>query len=86
LDPYPRVEADGVIFDVFPRLPEWATALCGVPLVLGFAAASPALDCATRKHGAKVRVAAGNRVSRPRRGVPQDPRAAPSPAWETIAR
>jgi hypothetical protein len=34
LDPYPRVEVDGVVLDVFPRLPGWATALCTIPAVL----------------------------------------------------
>jgi len=34
LDPYPRVEADGAIIDVFPKLPGWATAICSVPLLL----------------------------------------------------
>jgi hypothetical protein len=34
LDPCPRVEIDGVVVDVFPRLPGWASALCTVPLLL----------------------------------------------------
>src|ERR1700740_2228584 len=33
LDPCPRVEVDGVVVDVFPRLPAWMASLCMVPVL-----------------------------------------------------
>lgn len=34
LDPCPRIEVDGAVVDVFPRLPNWVTVACCLPLAL----------------------------------------------------